>query len=124
MNNAGNTNLFVGIDHPAVAAEDVDRLADWYVETLGYERASFARKSRCGFCVLRMARYWRSCHAMILHALSEPRGLPAGHIWRYASVILIEHRLNSTGKGCIGRQVKWERLVVGGCATLLTRKGI
>ncbi len=62
MNSAGNTNLFVGIDHPAVAAEDVDRLADWYVER-SVTSASFARKSRCGFCVLRMARYWRSCHA-------------------------------------------------------------
>ncbi len=27
-----------GIDHPAVAAEDVDRLSDWYCEVLGYER--------------------------------------------------------------------------------------
>lgn len=27
-----------GIDHPAVAAENVDTLADWYCEVLGYER--------------------------------------------------------------------------------------
>ena len=27
-----------GIDHPAVAAENVDALADWYCEVLGYER--------------------------------------------------------------------------------------
>ena len=33
-----DNDVFLGIDHPAVAAEDVDRLADWYVETLGYER--------------------------------------------------------------------------------------
>ena len=29
---------FMGIDHPAVAAEDVDRLADWYCDVLGYQR--------------------------------------------------------------------------------------
>ena len=38
MNNEPNTNVFLGIDHPAVAAEDVDGLAAWYVETLGYEK--------------------------------------------------------------------------------------
>ena len=38
MSNDTNNNVFLGIDHPAVAAEDVDTLADWYVETLGYER--------------------------------------------------------------------------------------
>lgn len=27
-----------GIDHPAVAANDVDELADWYCSVLGYER--------------------------------------------------------------------------------------
>jgi glyoxylase I family protein len=31
-------NHVTGIDHPAVAAEDVDLLADWYCEVLGYER--------------------------------------------------------------------------------------
>lgn len=30
--------LFTGVDHPAVAADDVDQLADWYCETLGYEK--------------------------------------------------------------------------------------
>lgn len=30
--------LFTGIDHPAVAADDVDRLADWYCQVLGYEK--------------------------------------------------------------------------------------
>jgi glyoxylase I family protein len=29
---------FLGIDHPAVAAEDVDGLAEWYCSTLGYAR--------------------------------------------------------------------------------------
>lgn len=29
---------FVGIDHPAVAARDVDDLADWYCDVLGYEK--------------------------------------------------------------------------------------
>lgn len=29
---------FIGVDHPAVAAEDVDRLADWYCDLLGYEK--------------------------------------------------------------------------------------
>ncbi len=38
MNKEMDSSVFLGIDHPAVAAEDVDRLADWYVETLGYER--------------------------------------------------------------------------------------
>ncbi len=27
-----------GIDHPAVAVEDVDRLSDWYCDVLGYEK--------------------------------------------------------------------------------------
>ncbi len=27
-----------GIDHPALAAENVDRLADWYCQTLGYTK--------------------------------------------------------------------------------------
>ena len=31
-------DVFTGIDHPAVAAEDVDELADWYCEVLGYEK--------------------------------------------------------------------------------------
>ena len=30
--------LFTGIDHPALAANDVDRLAEWYCEVLGYEK--------------------------------------------------------------------------------------
>ncbi len=38
MNNELNTNVFLGIDHPAVAAEDVDTMADWYCEVLGYEK--------------------------------------------------------------------------------------
>ena len=38
MNNETASSIFVGIDHPAIAAEDVDALADWYVETLDYER--------------------------------------------------------------------------------------
>lgn len=29
---------FTGIDHPAVAARDVEALADWYCEVLGYEK--------------------------------------------------------------------------------------
>ena len=29
---------FQGIDHPAVAAEDVDELANWYCDVLGYEK--------------------------------------------------------------------------------------
>jgi glyoxylase I family protein len=32
------STLFVGLDHPAVAAEDVDVLADWYSDVLGYEK--------------------------------------------------------------------------------------
>lgn len=30
--------LFLGIDHPAVAAEDVAALSDWYCRVLGYRR--------------------------------------------------------------------------------------
>lgn len=29
---------YTGIDHPAVAADNVDQLADWYCEVLGYEK--------------------------------------------------------------------------------------
>ncbi len=38
MNSKTDTNVILGIDHPGLAAEDVDALADWYVDTLGYER--------------------------------------------------------------------------------------
>lgn len=31
-------HLFLGIDHPAVAADDVDKLADWYCQALGYKK--------------------------------------------------------------------------------------
>ncbi len=31
-------SLFTGIDHPALAANDVDQLADWYCRVLGYEK--------------------------------------------------------------------------------------
>jgi glyoxylase I family protein len=29
---------FTGIDHPALAADDVEKLSDWYCEVLGYEK--------------------------------------------------------------------------------------
>lgn len=29
---------FIGLDHPAVAARDVEALADWYCDVLGYEK--------------------------------------------------------------------------------------
>ncbi len=32
------TPLFTGIDHPAVAANNVDQLAKWYCQALGYEK--------------------------------------------------------------------------------------
>ncbi len=38
MSTQDTMDLFVGIDHPAVAVEDVDALADWYCNTLGYEK--------------------------------------------------------------------------------------
>lgn len=38
MSAPADDNVFLGIDHPAVAAEDVEALTDWYVNTLGYER--------------------------------------------------------------------------------------
>lgn len=31
-------SLFLGIDHPAVAADDVEVLSDWYCQVLGYQR--------------------------------------------------------------------------------------
>jgi glyoxylase I family protein len=31
-------HIFTGIDHPAVAANDVDQLADWYCSVLGYQK--------------------------------------------------------------------------------------
>ena len=33
-----NSSVFTGIDHPAIAAEDVDKLTEWYVATLEYEK--------------------------------------------------------------------------------------
>lgn len=38
MSNAETASVFLGIDHPALAAEDVDALADWYCNTLGYAK--------------------------------------------------------------------------------------
>lgn len=38
MTQESNENVLLGIDHPAIAAEDVDALSEWYVETLAYER--------------------------------------------------------------------------------------
>lgn len=29
---------FLGIDHPAIAADDVEKLSDWYCEMFGYEK--------------------------------------------------------------------------------------
>ena len=29
---------FTGIDHPAVAADDVDKLAEWYCDVLGFKK--------------------------------------------------------------------------------------
>ena len=29
---------FLGIDHPALAADDVEKLSDWYCEMFGYEK--------------------------------------------------------------------------------------
>lgn len=31
-------DILKGLDHPAVAADDVDKLADWYCDVLGYEK--------------------------------------------------------------------------------------
>ncbi|GAB3968376.1 hypothetical protein GCM10028806_12260 [Spirosoma terrae] len=33
-----NESLFLGVDHPAVAADDVESLTNWYCEVLGYQR--------------------------------------------------------------------------------------
>jgi glyoxylase I family protein len=30
-------NVFLGIDHPAIAADDVDKLSKWYCDVLGYK---------------------------------------------------------------------------------------
>lgn len=31
-------SFFLGIDHPGVAANDVEQLADWYCQVFGYEK--------------------------------------------------------------------------------------
>lgn len=31
-------SIFLGVDHPAVAADDVETLTDWYCRVLGYQR--------------------------------------------------------------------------------------
>lgn len=36
----------MGIDHPAVAADDVVALADWYCDVLGYERWFLFQKAK------------------------------------------------------------------------------
>ena len=33
-----NELTFLGIDHPSVAANDVEQLADWYCDVFGYEK--------------------------------------------------------------------------------------
>ncbi|GAA4302448.1 VOC family protein [Compostibacter hankyongensis] len=33
-----NPQLFLGIDHPAIAANDVEKLANWYCSVLGYTK--------------------------------------------------------------------------------------
>ncbi|GAB3958676.1 hypothetical protein GCM10028805_53470 [Spirosoma harenae] len=33
-----NESLLLGVDHPAVAADDVETLTDWYCKVLGYQR--------------------------------------------------------------------------------------
>ncbi len=38
MNDELGNQVFLGIDHPAVAAADVDALAEWYSATLGYAK--------------------------------------------------------------------------------------
>ncbi|GAB3180618.1 VOC family protein [Telluribacter humicola] len=37
MDNTEKLN-FTGIDHPAIAADDVERLSNWYCDMLGYEK--------------------------------------------------------------------------------------
>lgn len=32
------TTVFSGIDHPAIAADDVDALTEWYCDVLGYRK--------------------------------------------------------------------------------------
>ncbi|MDZ7619588.1 MAG: VOC family protein [Patescibacteria group bacterium] len=31
-------STIIGVDHPALAADDVDKLSDWYCDVLGYEK--------------------------------------------------------------------------------------
>ncbi|RRA98092.1 VOC family protein [Larkinella rosea] len=33
-----NESLFLGVDHPAVAADEVETLSDWYCRVLGYQK--------------------------------------------------------------------------------------
>lgn len=39
-----NPLSFIGVDHPALAANDVQALADWYCEVLGYTKYFFHEK--------------------------------------------------------------------------------
>jgi len=36
--NDDKKEVFTGVDHPALAADNVDRLADWYCDVLGYQK--------------------------------------------------------------------------------------
>ena len=42
-------NVFIGIDHPALAADDVVKLTQWYCDVLGYE--VFAKSERPVFII-------------------------------------------------------------------------
>jgi glyoxylase I family protein len=39
--------IILGIDHPAIAAEDVDKLTKWYCDVLGYELFVRTEKPIC-----------------------------------------------------------------------------
>lgn len=42
--NKPNDLTFTGVDHPAVAADDVEALANWYCDVIGYEKWHFHPK--------------------------------------------------------------------------------
>jgi len=37
-------NVFLGVDHPAIAAKEVEKLAKWYCNVLGYEIIAITAK--------------------------------------------------------------------------------
>lgn len=53
-----NELTFLGIDHPSIAANHVEQLADWYCDVFGYEKW-FKHENPSGCFVRRMVPCWK-----------------------------------------------------------------